>query len=652
MYAPKGKEKQTYDHVKKRMEDMRHYREKTVERKWKAADEEYRLKAFGDDRFGKDYRTNKTRIAEDGWQSDNSSGIVFRKIQIALSILIDNNPTLKSLRPKSKVYAAAAPLMKALYDESVKREKLKYKLRRSVLDMSKYGLCFSQTFPRHETHPIKDLIEINPQTGAPVYKDDEAVDFSGVWYEPLNNWSVWWDENAKPYDMLSLDDWFKRITLTKDAAEKMFGKSKNWKNVLEKKSEDIYDTNRKNQEPGAVKRDDLLIGYVYESRSKDRLVVMLEDVMVLNVPLPTHKRLSLAYGIWNLGESDDLNCVGLAEILRQDKNMYDKIRNMSIDQLVLSIYKMFFYDGTLDADDTKITIRPGQGQSVLDPDKIKWLEVPTGGQEAYEREKLLENNMDADSGITPTLAGETESNKTAFEIEQAKNSAFRRLSTPLDGIKFMLELDAMNRIDSIKLIYSNVDVEEIANPEDVQKYLELMNTYPDMFKWDDSGAILYKYNYPELLLNLEEKDGVLYPSKEERFFLIKPEGVRWDGDVEIDIQPMLQKTPELERQQMLEFSNLVIPLLSGDPNINLKPLKKLSEVFEQDYKEWVPDMWLNGQPEVDRTMIPMMADKQSQPGATNPQGNPVSMAKQKNPSRIRTVVNKIGRMFTKINPGG
>lgn len=652
-YAPKGNEKRILDHVTTRLGEMEDYRRNNYEEKWKLADKDFQLKPLAQkgNKIGKDFGANKVKLGADDWQSDNSSALVFQKIQTAIALLIESNPSLKDMKPHRKDFEKASPLMKSLYDESVSKEELKYKLKRVILNMARYGLAFGVTYARDERRTVPDLRGVDPDTRKPRYEDLEVIDFKGVWFEPLRNWDVYWDDQAKPYDMLSIEDWAHKVTYTKEKAEGLFGQSKNWQFIEDSFGKETI-TEHDGGKPAST-RNNLITGHVYESVRLDRMIVKLNDVIVYNVPLPLH-RISLTYGIWNLGDDATLDCVGLPEIMRQDKNLFDKIRNMSIDQLVLSIYKMFFYDGTLDSEDDDIVISPGRGQAVLDPTKVKWLDVPSGGAESYKREEMLKSDMDENTGLNKLLGGSDLTNKSAYEVEQVKNASMRKLATPLDGLRFMLKQDAKNRIDLIKFLYSDVDVRAIVDPEEVDQYLKTMEENPEIFKWDHESQTLFMYEYPQLRLKLEEKGGQYVPTNEPRFFYITPEGVNWEGDFEPDIEPMLIKLPELEKRSALEFSNLVIPLLTGDPAINMKPVQQLAKIHSVDYRDWVPASWLDGEPTVDRTKLTEnMPVEGDHPTIKNSKETETVVPKtqiNKPSSRLQTIVKKVGRLFTKVNP--
>jgi len=76
----------------------------------------------------------------------------------------------------------------------------------------------------------------------------------------------------------------------------------------------------------------------------------------------------------------------------------------------LSIYKTYFYDGT-NEEDGVLVLQPGRGQQVLDPSKVKFLEVPGNSAEIYKKQELIEQKIDANT-FSKTLGGEAISGKT------------------------------------------------------------------------------------------------------------------------------------------------------------------------------------------------------------------------------------------------
>src|SRR3990167_3451432 len=138
------------------------------------------------------------------------------------------------------------------------------------------------------------------------------------------------------------------------------------------------------------KEKNLVEIYFYENRLKDLFMVVANGVPVVIEPLPVSdasgvKKLSCWLALWTLRHDECPYGIGIYEAIRYDQALLDRIRNQSIDQLTLSIYKMFFYQGTQALKDTgDLVISQGVGKQVLDPKNIQFLEVPGPGKEAVE----------------------------------------------------------------------------------------------------------------------------------------------------------------------------------------------------------------------------------------------------------------------------
>ena len=108
------------------------------------------------------------------------------------------------------------------------------------------------------------------------------------------------------------------------------------------------------------RKDIITIGF-YENKLKDLYAIYLpsKQIVLSYSPLPNDEgQLSLWHTYWALRDARIPFGIGLWEIIRNDKGLYDKMSNMTMDQLVLSIYKMFFYSGTtnISTGDGTITI--------------------------------------------------------------------------------------------------------------------------------------------------------------------------------------------------------------------------------------------------------------------------------------------------------
>ena len=115
-------------------------------------------------------------------------------------------------------------------------------------------------------------------------------------------------------------------------------------------------------------------------------------------------------------------------------------------------------------------IVPGKFENLPPGGDIDWLEVPGPGKEAWEGLRALKAIIDDNSGITPTLSGEVTQGKTLGEILHAKESALKRLRTPIENLAYAIEQDAYISLSWMAQIYSTPEVREFVNPEDIADY--------------------------------------------------------------------------------------------------------------------------------------------------------------------------------------
>ncbi len=563
-----------------RIEAMETFRiESKTEERWKNADECMKIQTLRK-KYAQNYGNNKVNLKTDEWQSDNSDLTPFTKVHIALSILAEQNPRA-TFKSNVRGQQAISHFHAKLYDYTLNRELFHYKLNRFIYNQGKYGLAFSCTKARNEFKTVRDLVSIDDK-GNETYEDKQTKVFRGPWFKNLNNWQTYWDDGAEVFDPWSMKDWCYYEFYTKKQITTQFPNFDT--NQLSEGGATDND-GKENQRKGLYKL------FFYENQQEDLFTISHNKKILDAYPLPNENhKLSLNYGIWNLRDSTSLDGVGLIEILQQDKNLFDKVNNMSVDQLLLSIYKSYFYDGT-NEEDGVLALRPGRGQQVLDPSKVKFLEMPGNGEEVYKKMDLIKNAMDGNT-FPATLGGETTPGKTAYEIEQIKNSGTRRLASPLDGLKFALHTDAYNRMDIIQSLATTEEVQTITDPIEAQAALAIYKDNPELFKVDMERGIVERKVYEEIPLPLKKDGESFVPSKDVRFFPLSPEGVRFDGEIEIDVKSILLPSPELEKKQIVEMANIVVPLFQMPREIAEKPARQILEVHNQDEKDWFPDSWL------------------------------------------------------------
>lgn len=660
------KEKSDFLFIKRRIEELQEARKEeqfgvVIEDIWRDADREYqphRLQTTGKkgnkklvEDETKGWASSYQKIGASDWQSDIAQPNPYKKIQVAISILVDQNPS-GVFNPASRQYEAVTALVKQLYQRSWDKAKSKQQLKLFIFNLAKYGWACGRTYPLKITRKVKELVEFNQdEPDKSVYEEKEVVEYNDVFRENLDPWNVWIDDMAKPNDTLSLRDWSWRKVYTMDRAEEEFGSWKNWKYV---KPGGI--TTDKIEEDKSLSKKftskDLVEILFYENVAKDMFGVIANGVPVLMTPLPIsdsegHKKLSLWQAYWTLRHANCPYGIGIYEAMKNNNSLYDIISNMSIDQLVLSIYKMFFYQGTNQLTDTgEIKIRPGVGKQTLDPKNINFLEVPGPGKEALEWREIIRRDLDEDSGITDPLLGQI-TGKTAFEIAQAKESALKRLKTPLDNVCDALDTEAMITVSLMQLIYSIPEVYTITDQRLIEKYLQEVGGDPNLFQRgenDEFQALVY----PEFQMNLEEdKDGNLIETEESRFFRIKPNFLKWNGIINIESQSVLTPSKQIDKALDLEMYNILLPLLAQPPQIYSKVAKEICKLYDKDPEDILPDMWLVSPEELQaqqQAQEPLFIRREDLAQQGQP---PQGQAPQAPPQQPQSIV---GRVMNKINP--
>jgi len=616
-------QRESYEFVRKRIGQLKESRQNVfgdnLEEIWNQADKDYiphRLKTKGrrivatDDEKG--WRGHFTTIGSDDWQSDNSQPNPFIKIQTALGILVDRNPGAVFL-PGSKRYEGSTKLMKNLYQRNWEIARSKQQLKLFIFNLAKYGWAIARTYPLIIKRKVKQLVEYNEENpDKSVYEEKEITEYNDVFRENLDPWNCWIDDMARPNNHFSLRDWCWRKVYSWDVFKEEFGDRKLFKYV---QKGGVTRSSLKSNKEKKFKEEDLIEVYFYENKIRDLFMVIANDVPVVIEPLPIsdsqgNKKLSCWQTYWMLRHAESPYGIGLHEAMKQDQEMLDRVRNMTLDQLVLSIYKMFFYSSTEMLEETgHIKIRPGVGKQVVNPKDIQWLEVPGPGVEAWKGLEMLKKDIDDASAVTPPLEGEV-TGKTAFEIAQAKEAALKRLKTPLANIAEALEEDAYLTISITQMIYSIPEIYKIAEPSKIEEYIKEVEGDPALYGRDEEGNFIAKV-YREVQLGLErDEKGNLVETEDLRFFRIKPKGLQWEGVVRIIPESILVVSRELDKAMDLEMINILSPMLAQPPYLYVKIAKQLLKIYDKDPKDWLPDNWLT--PEA--TKLPLIVPTMEQQG--------------------------------------
>lgn len=622
-------ERLTKTYIKKRSEEMIDYRAGLgIEQKWQEADEEYipheldfgttRKRFETDQDSGLRSRMVPVGDATQQWRSAASAPTLLGKIQIALSLIIDQMPEA-DLVPLEKKFEATTDLAYSLWKRNWSITDARENLKLVIFDLMKYGWAAQRTFPRKIKYNKRVRIEMdaeNPENDK--YEDKELVWFNDVDREPLNVYTSWIDELARPYDPFSVNESYYEMDYSYDQAKVEFGQYPNFKHVP-KSAQMIRNTgSRKNnrQEPNdkMKKRQDIVTIGFFESRHKDLYSIYVPSIgLPLYIsPLPNDDGyLSITHTLWILRKSSMPYGVSLWEIVRQNKQLYDKMKNMSMDQLVLSIMKFGFFSGTnTSLADGTMSIIPGQARQLTSSTgkpEVDWMEIPGPGEEAWKGLEYLDGEMDTDTGIGPTLEGELGGqSKTLGEHKLALEAQLKRLKVPVDNIAYFIDQDAYLTLSWMSQLYSIPNIQEFASTDELQDYnKENGVTHYSLFgeqteNADGTTSINgpYKAHYlPQLALHLENGEGGLKRSKESKFFQvgkdIQPKDMKWRGIFKTRPRSIIDTSQELAKATKMDMANMLLPLLQLPPEIAARPAEQMVKINEEDPKDWLPDSFLD-----------------------------------------------------------
>lgn len=637
-YVPDKTERTIQKYVNRRSEDMMDYRRGLgVEERWREADEEYipHELDFGTTRkrFETDQDTGlRSRMVPVGditqqWRSAASAPTLLVKIQSAVSIIVDQQPEAELVALQKK-YTDTTDLAYALWKRNWQITNAKEKLKVLIFDLIKYGWAAQRTFPRKVEYDKRVLVEVDPtDPNNDKYEDKKLLWFNDIDRQHLNVYTTWIDELAEPYDPYSVNECYYEMDFSYDAATVEFEKYPNWKYVRRDSQVLRDEVTRKNnrQDPNQKlrrRKDVVTIGF-FQSRHKDLYVVkaVKDDIVLYAGPLPNDDGfLDLTHTMWLLRKSNMPYGISLWEIIRQNKQLYDKMKNMTMDQLVLSIMKFGFFSGTNTAiGDGKIEIVPGQARQLTtsggDASKaVNWMEIPGPGEDAWKGLEALSAMMDDDSGISPALEGEI-TGKTLGEILHAKDASLKRLKVPVDNIAWQIEQDAYLTLSWMSQAYAIPTLKEFASEEEVMAFEqeEQINHVGGLFATkavDDNGDPVIDPDtqqqkltgpftaqyYPQLALHLEDSNGQLKKGKESKFFQvgtdIKPNQLKWRGLFKVIPRSIVDTSQDLMKAMHMEIFNMLIPLLQFPPELVARPCAQILKDNELDPEDWLPDAFI------------------------------------------------------------
>ena len=607
-YIPTGKEKKVFDQYKRRKQELLNSR-----RNIDGIDIDLTMRRMNMQYFNRVADIPASEL--DAEQRPIAINNAFGKIQSALSLLISNNPDF-TMNDRNSKYTSNNQFLRSLTKQSWEDTNSIGQLKLSVFNCAKYGWFVGRTFNRKLIMNARYLDEIDDK-GKVKERSTELTKVDDIMYMNLDNRNTWLDEETRPEDFYSTRDWMWREVWHIDKIKQLFPKDL-YPNMEFVKpggntQETIEPANSQTQSQLATSttqqrqmKKGMTEVFFYENQFDDWYIVEINGVMVCWSPLPQdNKRISCTYGYWNLRNAQTIYGIGVIESMERNEQLIDRILNATMRQLIMSINPGGFYSGTEDMEDDNVKILPGVFRRTLDPDKVKWLQVPGINQTPFNALEYLEEKEESITGISKSLEGDPSNRKTsdtAYGLGLDRESSMKKLQLPLKSLQMALKWELENHIAFIQQTYSDFHVEHVADPDEIQAYLEEVNADPDYYFIENEGKIgreiFWKKIYKERELKVDQDDsGAFITSENKKFFHIMPKHLAWAGSVSVDIDSILVTSEVLEQQNTLRVANLLLPMFQMDPAIALKPAKQILASFKKDPKSWLPDSWLQGNPQ-------------------------------------------------------
>lgn len=601
-YSPKGEQKNVWEEYKRRklelMDSRKNINGLDIDKKMRGWDQRY----FTDkaDIPASELDPNQKPIA-----MNNAYG----KVTTALGLLIDRNPDF-TLEEDSPKYSANRELLRQLAKKSFRNTNSLGQFKLSVFNMARRGWFIGRTYNRRLVHKAKYVIG-EDANGRRRYEEEMVTKMDDIAYMNLSNYNAWLDEETKPEDFFSTRDWMWREVWHIDKLRQVFPESEfpNMKYVsaggdtseIPEDQETPNSTSGTTESGGMDTKEHLVEVFFYENQYDDWFIVEANGVMIVWEPLPQdHKRLSCVYGTWHLRDDDNIYGIGIIEAMEQDEEMANRINNMGMRQLLMTIAPMGFYTGSEDPEDENLKVMPGVLRRTLDPKNISWLQIPEGNKDWVDINGWLEQKQGDKTGITDALEGNpTEgSTDTAFELGINREAGLKRLRVPLRSLQYALDWEFQNRIALIQQVYSDYQVEHLSSMEEIQEYLDEVDADPKFYYIENEGVPgeekFYVRRFRETKLGLDQDDqGNYVEAEDERFFKVTPEMLSFKGTVRTKIESLLINSEELEKADTLRLSNILLPILAeGTPEVQGPAVKQMLQAFNKDPKKWLPDNWL------------------------------------------------------------
>lgn len=492
------------DYVAERRKSMAKARA-TIETEWTNAESAYRV-------------TPGTVNTAEAWRSTHTVPITHGLVETAVAEFVDSNPdsiiTNKIKGGEGKNSVMIKCFKHSQYVGDFKVEKIK-----AFRDLAIYGTVIWEEFYREDPRIIKEIQEVDPETGEFTYELTQQTTFNDVYGTVRSLWDIYVDDRADDFD--NAVDAIRREVLPFTEFRRIYGK---YDPVKQEKVKPGGETEQKEGFPKDEGDNADLVEVLHYYNQSEDIYWIVANTVLLNAfdnPIPFHhKKLPFARGV-NVLMPHKFYGMGLPKIIEGVQQEIDTLRRMALDRSKLNLSKVFLTATREDLTDEDITLRPGKQIPVRDVESsVKPLEFSDTGASRYQEEDLLKEDARFGTGISnPSQAVTT--GATATESAIVKEATLKRLRTILATNECLL----LNRIGKLRV-------------SNIQQF------YQDPIKINkitgEGGATRYEGVYRSI--RDESSDGVTY-------FNLDPADIRGDFEYEVQSYSTIPLSQALDEQR-------------------------------------------------------------------------------------------------------
>lgn len=573
-----------------RFNELQDARENNIEEIWRNARDQYLI----------DEWEPKSGVKLEDWQSRIPYRASYKKVQTSIGLLVANEPNF-FVRTVNERIPGARYLVRNTVENEFRETDGKAEISKLYFNTGLYGTGYIRVSYDYLDKKVTYIGESEPRT---------ISEYDNVFLETLDNWNVYMDDGGVPNRIRSYRDVVYGSPTSWEVAKRKYPESEypNMKYV-----QPYLDSIHRRKDDGRPENTTIsgynLFEWHYENKNKDIHIIALgtEDswILISYKPLPQHdKQLSVTPMIWTIRETHVPYGVGIPEILEKNVEMMNRVRNSSIDELNLSINASGFFEGpSSQGDSVNYRVAPGQFFKKKPDSKVDFItRPPLRTRDISERENQLKIDMEDETGITRGVEGGGSEN-TAYQSSLNREASLQRLRVPLDNLRWTMRWTMEKYKDRVMQVARLPKVLRVNDKDEIINYLAELpkkNGLPDNrlyreFKDPETGKQVFDKVLYKTVDSKIERDGSgnIVESKDNNRFFFTPDVIdSFDGQIYIDVESMFSKNRELERQEMIQAWNLIMPMLQLPREIAEKPVREFLKRYNMNPQEWLPEEWL------------------------------------------------------------